>query len=117
MTRNDPSRRPPRALSPGLVVVELSIYTRLTAQGYRLPTFVANLGLRHDSSGMKMAFVLTVSDLFNSLREHTVIDTPVLHDDIMRRRSSRIVYAGFVYSFGHPAKKAKDDALQFDNQF
>jgi hypothetical protein len=35
----------------------------------------------------------------------------------MRRRSSRIVYAGFVYSFGHPAKKAKDDALQFDNQF
>jgi hypothetical protein len=55
--------------------------------------------------------------VFNSLKERTVIDTPVLHDDSTRRRSSRIVYAGFVYSFGTPAKKKKDETLQFDNQF
>lgn len=90
---------------------------RLTAQGYRLPTYVTNLGLRHDLKGTNIAFVLTISDVFNSLKERTVIDTPVLHDDSTRRRSSRIVYAGFVYSFGTPAKKKKDETLQFDNQF
>jgi hypothetical protein len=40
-----------------------------------------------------------------------------LHDEITRRRSSRIVYAGFTYSFGKPGKKPKDDSLPFDNQF
>jgi outer membrane receptor protein involved in Fe transport len=90
---------------------------RLTPQGYRLPTYVANLGLRHDFKSRNMAFVLTVSDLFDSLRERTIINTPTLRDDITRRRSSRIIYAGFVYSFGTSAKKRKDDALQFDNQF
>ncbi len=90
---------------------------RLTAQGYRLPTYVANLGLRHEFKDKNTAFVLTVSDLFNSLKEQTVIDTPVLHDESTRRRSSRIIYAGFVYNFGKPAKKKGDDTLQFDNQF
>ncbi|HVS53175.1 MAG TPA: TonB-dependent receptor [Opitutaceae bacterium] len=88
---------------------------RLTAQGYRLPTEIANLGWRHDFAGKNFAFTLTVSDLFDSLKERTVIDTPTLHDDITRRRSSRIVYAGFSYNFGRAAKKKKDDGLQFDN--
>lgn len=89
---------------------------RLTPQGDRLPTFVANIGLKHDFKNKKTAFVLTVSDVFNSLKEETIINTPGLYDDIIRRRSSRIIYAGFVYSFGKASKKAKDDALQFDNQ-
>jgi hypothetical protein len=38
----------------------------------------------------------------------------VLHDDSTRRRSSRIIYAGFIYNVGKPTKKKKDD-LQFDN--
>ena len=90
---------------------------RLTAQGYREPTAVVNLGLRHDLKAKNLAFVLTISDLFNSLKERTLIDTPILHDEITRRRSSRIIYAGLVYNFGQPAKKKKDDTLQFDNQF
>jgi hypothetical protein len=57
-----------------------------------------------------------VSDLFDSLKERTVIDTPVLHDYLMRRRTSRIIYAGFIYNFGSPAKTKKDDTLQYDNQ-
>jgi len=87
---------------------------RLTAQGYRLPTSIANLGWRHDLKDRRFAFTATVSDLFDSLKERTIIDTPTLHDDITRRRSSRIVYVGLIYTFGKPAKKAKDD-LQFDN--
>jgi outer membrane receptor protein involved in Fe transport len=89
---------------------------RLTAQGYRLPTFVANLGFRHEFRDQKTAFIVTVSDVFNSLKERTVIDTPILHDENTRRRSARIVYAGFTYNFGKPGKKPKDDSLPFDNQ-
>ena len=87
---------------------------RLTAQGYRLPTGLANLGWRHDFKKRNYAFTATISDLFDSLKERTVINTAILHDDITRRRSARIFYAGFIYNFGKPAKKPKDD-LQFDN--
>ena len=89
---------------------------RLTAQGYRLPNDVANIGFRHVFKAKNIALVLTVSDLFNSLKERTVIDTPVLHDYLIRRRTSRIVYAGFIYRFGSPTKTKKDDTLQYDNQ-
>lgn len=86
---------------------------RLTAQGYRLPTFYVNLGWRHDFQGQNLAFVLTVSDLFNSLKERTIIDTPALHDDLVRRARSRIIYAGFIYSFGRSGKKPK--GIEFDS--
>lgn len=86
---------------------------RLTPQGYRLPTKIANLGWRHDFKNHQYAFTLTISDLFDSLKERTVISTPALRDDITRRRSSRIIYAGFVYNLGKTSKKSKDD-LQFD---
>jgi outer membrane receptor protein involved in Fe transport len=88
---------------------------RLTAQGYRLPTFVANLGVRHDLKGKNLSLVFTVSDLFNSFKERTVIDTPGLHDEVTRRRNSRIFYAGFIYNFGKSSKKAKMDAFKVDD--
>lgn len=86
---------------------------RLTPQGYRYPTHVVNVGLRHNFSTRKIAAVLSVSDVFGTLRERTHIDTPSLRQDITRRRSSRIVYVGLNYTFGKPGKKPKDD-LQFD---
>ncbi|MBI4624038.1 MAG: TonB-dependent receptor [Verrucomicrobia bacterium] len=88
---------------------------RLTPQGYRYPAAVANLGLRHNFADKKTAVVFTVSDIFGSLRERTHIDTPVLRQDITRRRSSRIAYVGLIYNFGKPTKKPKKDDLQFDN--
>ena len=88
---------------------------RLTPQGDRRPTFVANLGVRRDFWSKKAAVVLTVSDLFNSLQETNVLDTPLLHEETVRRRSARIVYVGVIYNFGKPAKKSKDDPLKFDN--
>jgi outer membrane receptor protein involved in Fe transport len=89
--------------------------TRLTPQGSRRPSFVANAGLRHELGQKKTAVVLTVSDLFNSLKETTVLDTPALRERIVRRRSARIVYLGLVYNFGQAAKKTKDEQLKFDN--
>jgi hypothetical protein len=88
---------------------------RLTPQGYRYPNAVANLGLRHNFADKKTAVVFTLSDVFNSLRERTHIDTPVLHQEITRHRSSRIAYIGLIYNFGKPTKKSKKDELQFDN--
>jgi len=88
---------------------------RLTPQGYRYPTYVANLGLRHNFNAKKTAFVLTVSDVFNSLKERSLVDTPTLHEQITRRRSSRLIFAGFIYNFGKAGKKSKDDTLPFDN--
>ena len=88
---------------------------RLTPQGYRYPTAVANLGMRHNFADKKTALVFTLSDVFNSLRERTHIDMPVLQQDIIRRRSARIAYVGFIYNFGKQIKKPKKDDLQFDN--
>ena len=88
---------------------------RLTAQGYRRPTYVANIGARHDFWQKRAAVILTVSDVFNSLKESYVINTPTLKEDVARRRSSRIVYLGFIYTFGKPTKKSKDDPMKFDN--
>jgi outer membrane receptor protein involved in Fe transport len=88
---------------------------RLTPQGYRYPTHVLNLGLRHNFADKKTSFILTGSDLLDSLKERTLIDTPTLHQDATRRRTARIFYAGFIYNFGKASKKSKDD-LQFDNQ-
>jgi outer membrane receptor protein involved in Fe transport len=87
---------------------------QLTPQGYRYPTFFANVGLRHNLKDKKTAFILSVSDIFNSQKERTLVDTPALHQEITRRRSSRILYAGFIYNFGKATKKSKED-LQFDN--
>ncbi len=89
---------------------------RLTPQGYRMPTFVSNLGLKHELANRRVTLILTVSDLFNSLREETRLDTPTLRDDSTRRRSSRIVFVGFIYAFGASPKKPNGESLQFDNQ-
>lgn len=88
---------------------------RLTPQGYRLPTFVANFGVKHDFKGRRWSAVFTISDLFDSLKDETRLDTPTLHDDALRRRSSRNFSAGLIWNFGSP-KKGKVDAFQFDNQ-
>jgi len=89
---------------------------RLTPQGYREPTFVANIGFKHEFKEKRLSLVLTVSDLFNSLKYVNKLDTPLLQDDVTRRRSARTVYMGLVYRFGAAKAKPKDDALQYDNQ-
>ncbi len=86
---------------------------RLTAQGYRLASHYMNLGLRHQFPGTGLSFIVTISDLFNTRRERTVIDTPALYDNLLRRRASRAVYAGFVYSFGRSSKNAKGSDFDF----
>ncbi len=86
----------------------------LTPQGKRVPSFVLNSGLKQDLFKKKGALILTVSDIFNSMRYQTEIDMPVMKRIEIRRRSSQTIYLGFTYNFGGSDKKQKDN-LKFDN--
>jgi len=84
----------------------------LTPQGKQLPSFVINTGFKQEFINRKLALIVTVSDVFNSLRNKTVVDTPELYEKIVRRRSARIIYTGFTYTFGNQKKKE----LEYDNK-
>ena len=71
-----------------------------------------NTGFRQELFKRKLALIVTVSDVFNSLKNRTLVDTPEIYEKIIRRRSARIIYAGFTYTFGNQKKKE----LEFDNK-
>jgi outer membrane receptor protein involved in Fe transport len=89
---------------------------RLTPQGKRLPSFVVNTGFKQDFLKKKASLIITVSDLFNTLRNNYLIDTPDLKRQEYRRRSSHFVYIGFTYNFGNSGKKQNENSLKYDNQ-
>jgi outer membrane receptor protein involved in Fe transport len=89
---------------------------KLTPQGKRMPTFVTNIGFRQEFLKKKASVLFTVSDALNTLKDHSIIDTPELYQDVVRKRSARIIYLGFSYTFGKPLKKSKESQLKFDNQ-
>src|ERR1035437_455915 len=88
----------------------------LTPQGTRLPSFVMNTGLKQEVFKKKGALILTVSDIFNSMRNKYIIDTPELYRIEIRKRTSQTIYLGFTYSLGGTPKKSKDSAIKYDNQ-
>jgi outer membrane receptor protein involved in Fe transport len=87
---------------------------RLTPQGEIYPNFVWNTGVRQDLFKKKLSLVLTASDLLNTLRQKTVLNTPFMKQVSVRKRDARIVYFGVSYRFGRTSKKA-DEKMQFDN--
>ncbi len=89
--------------------------SRLTPQGNQKPSFVVNLGMRQDLLDDKLSLILTVSDLFNSLKRETIIDTYWLAQNSIGSRSGRIIYLGATYRFGNVGKKSKDKAIQYEN--
>jgi outer membrane receptor protein involved in Fe transport len=101
-------------ISKNSVLQITSSYTgeTLTPQGKQLPTFVMNTGFKQEFLKRKLALIVTVSDVFNSMKNRTIVDTPDLYETITRRRSARIIYAGFTYTFGNQKKKE----LEFDNR-
>jgi outer membrane receptor protein involved in Fe transport len=92
------------------------ISTRLTPQGKMFPAFFVNMGLRQDLWKRKASLILTISDVFNTLRNNSEVNTPILYDKTIRRRSPRIIYTGFVFNFGKSNEKQKEEQLKFENQ-
>ncbi len=89
---------------------------RLTPQGEMSPSFVMNTGFRQEFLKGKGALIITVSDIFNSLRNNSILNTPELFQTVVRKRSARIIYAGLTYTFGNQNRK-KEPKLNYDNQF
>jgi outer membrane receptor protein involved in Fe transport len=86
---------------------------RLTPQGEFRPRFVVNLGAKQEFMQGRLSLLLTVSDVFNSLRREININTPQLIETSIGTRDSRIFYLGLLYNFG-TQKKHKEVDLKYD---
>lgn len=84
---------------------------RLNAQGYRLPAGAVNLGYRHKLSD-DLSAVFTISDLFDTQRDRTLIDTASLYDRYERRQLGRTVFVSLAWKFGSSGK-AKDTGFDY----
>lgn len=102
-------------LSKSTVLQITSSYSaeNLTPQGRQLPSFVFNTGFKQEFLNRKLVLIATVSDVFNSLKNRTIIDTPELYEKIIRRRSARIIYLGVTYTFGNQKKKKE---IEYDDR-
>jgi len=87
---------------------------RLTPQGKNFGSFVFNTGIRQDLFKKKVSVILTVSDLFKTLRQKTVLNTSYLKQTTIGTRDAQIIYLGVSYRFGKMIKKT-EDKLQFDD--
>ena len=87
---------------------------RLTPQGKFYGAFVYNMGFRQDFFKKKVSAMLTVSDLFKTLKQKTVLNSVFLNQTVTGRRDAQIVYLGISYRFGKTIKKT-EEKLQFDN--
>jgi outer membrane receptor protein involved in Fe transport len=86
---------------------------RLTPQGETSPSYAVNCGLRQDLLNEKISLVLTVSDLFNSMKWKNTLNTADLYDYSVRQRDGRIMFFGVTYHFGRPDKKK--EKMEYDD--
>ncbi|MDO4190943.1 MAG: TonB-dependent receptor [Bacteroidales bacterium] len=86
----------------------------LTPQGKKGSTYILNLGARYELPRYNLAFTATVSDLLDSFKSVTYIDTPTIHQVSERRKAPRTVYIGLSYRFGGKGESKKDRQLKYD---
>lgn len=86
----------------------------LTPQGKRGSTYIVNMGARYDIPRYHLAFTATVSDLFDSFKSVTYVDTPTIQQKLERRKAPRIFYIGVSYKFGTHGDSKKDKGLKYD---
>jgi outer membrane receptor protein involved in Fe transport len=84
---------------------------RLTPQGYRLPSFTANIGYRHRfASGLTAT--ISVADIFNSQHERNLIDGAILRESSTRRNTRRTASLALTMPFGGK-RNAPDTPFDF----
>ncbi|MCX6832113.1 MAG: TonB-dependent receptor [candidate division Zixibacteria bacterium] len=89
--------------------------SRLTPQGKYLPSFVMNIGGRHNLLDEKLSLVVTISDVFKTRSQRIELRTLGLNRDAKTTRDARLFYAGLIYHFGTSSKKNKEKPIEFDN--
>src|SRR6202790_5437764 len=81
---------------------------RLTAQGYVSAINIVNLGYKHQLRP-ELTALATVSDLFNGQHFQRFSTSPTFTQEYQRTVRGRILYVGFVYSFGITRKDKQPD--------
>ncbi|MDD3227699.1 MAG: TonB-dependent receptor [Oscillospiraceae bacterium] len=90
------------------------ISSSLLPQGRREATFITNLGVKYDIPHTNVAVMGTVSDLFNTMKRVTTLDTPLLKQRVEQRRLPRFFYIGAMWNFGTNSHKKKAE-LNYDD--
>jgi outer membrane receptor protein involved in Fe transport len=85
---------------------------RLTPQGYVSAINIVNLGYKRQLQ-RQLTAVITVSDIFNGQRFRRVAMSPTLTQEYQRIVQGRVLYVGFVYSFG-ATKQDKQPGFEYD---
>ena len=88
---------------------------RLTPQGKTSGNFVLNSGIRQDLLKKKFSLILTVTDIFKTLRQKTDFSSFYLKQNSFSKRDSRIIYLGISYRFGKTINTSDDEKLKFDD--
>lgn len=81
---------------------------QLSGQGYRSPNRTLNMSLRHVLTP-QLTLVANVTDLFNSNRMETVVDSVTLREISTRKFDGRVFYIGLSYRIGGASGKAAED--------
>ncbi len=88
---------------------------RLTPQGSYAPNGIVNVGIRQDLFSKQVSLVLTVADLFRTMRRELTLDTPALLQRVVSLRDSRVFALSLTFRFGTKQKEKEDDPLRYDN--
>jgi outer membrane receptor protein involved in Fe transport len=86
----------------------------LTAQGTTKAVFFVNAGLRQDVFKRRGSIIMSASDIFNTRHWVEEIDTPLLKEEVISKRTSQYVFVGFTWRFGMLAKRNANE-IQFEN--
>jgi outer membrane receptor protein involved in Fe transport len=85
---------------------------RLTPQGYVSAINIVNLGYKRQLK-TDLTLVTTVSDIFDGQRFQRFSTSPTFTQDYRRTVRGRVLYVGFVYSFGI-TRKDKQPNFEYD---
>ncbi len=89
--------------------------SRLTPQGTNLPSGAVNIGIRQDLWDKRFSMVLTVADLFRSIRRELQIDTPLLTERAVGTRDSRVFMFSCTFRFGTLMEEKDENTLRYDD--
>lgn len=84
----------------------------LSGQGYRSPNHTVNLSVRHMVTP-QLTLVANVTDLFNTNKMETVINSNTLRETSTRRFDGRVLYVGLSYRFGGASAASESNEPRF----
>ncbi len=84
----------------------------LSGSGYRSPNSTFNMSLRQALTP-RLSLLATVTDLFNTNKMETVVNSATLQETSTRRFDGRVFYLGLSYRIGGPNKEAEHSEPRF----